>query len=216
MSYRRLTKPERLLFINDAIQIILRDPVLSDAFATVGYTPQRLSEASLLEERARTLWYRRQVEYGIRLESTGAMLELERFVATNLRKDRQLARVVLDASPGLYEKLRLNGAIERKRDRMVLQALHFYGESINMVDIQSQLAGVGLSLEVLQERQGSVSSLNEAMQRQQHQSGEAIIATKESQDAMDVLDRWVLQFLAIARAIFKEDEEQLHKLGMPL
>ena len=216
MSYRNLSIPERLLFSKDTIQIVLSDPMLTQAFAEVGYTSERFSDALVVQKRASGYWMTQQVEYGERLKATSIARELYRSVIKRLRNDRRIVQIALENSPGLFEQLRMARAIESKRDRAVLQALHFYNEAIEMTEIHDHLAAMGLHVEVLQERYNQVIALNEALQRQQHQRGQAIVMTQQRREVMESLDKWVIQFLAIARAIFKEDAEQMKKLGLPL
>ena len=213
MNYKKLSIPERLGTIKDAIMVVQSDLELAEAFADVGYSPERLSEGLDLEEAARAYWMTQQVEYGTRLEATGAFRAQSRAVTRAFRKDRALAKLTLQNLPGLYEKLRLNENVERRRDRLSLQMQHFYTEALNQPDVLALLAEVNLTQEVLQARLDAVTSLNVTIQNQLRQTGQAIATTSQRRAAMDELDTWASQFFAIARAIFKENPGQMEKLG---
>ena len=68
--------------------------------------------------------------------------------------------------------------------------------------------------EVLTARLADVESLASAMQEQQVRRAEAKIATRKRREAMQELDVWMAQFIAIARQAFRNDKEQLDKLGI--
>ncbi|MBX2822040.1 MAG: hypothetical protein KTR29_20270 [Rhodothermaceae bacterium] len=216
MNYKQLSIPERLGFIKDAIMVVQSDAVLTEAFADVGYSADRLSEGLGLEDAARAFWMTQQVEYGTRIEATGEVNAKYRQVVRVLRKDRAFAKLVLEEVPGLFEKLRLNEQTETIRDRLVLQAQHFYSEAMKQPDVLDRFADVSLTADVLQARLAEVNVLNQAIQAQQRQTGQAIAMTSQRRAAMTRLDDWALQFITIARAVLKNDPGQLEKLGVPI
>ena len=83
-------------------------------------------------------------------------------------------------------------------------------------DVLDRFAAVNLTVDVLQTRLDEVNVLNEAIQVQQRQTGQAIAMTSQRRAAMTQLDDWALQFIAIARAVLKNDPGQLEKLGVPI
>ena len=214
MNYKKLSVTDRLAFSKDAIEVVLKDSTLRIAFDELGYTRDRLSTGLALEGSARALWMKQQVEYGTRVAATDSVKSKYQEVVRSFGKNRVLARLVLRDNPGLSEKLRLNGRIDRKRERLVLQAQHFYIESMKQPDILDRFQEVGLTKEVLQDCLDEVYALSAYMQYQQRQMGHAKATTEERRVAMDELDKWVLQFLAIARARFKYDPGQLEKMGI--
>ena len=216
MNYKQLSIPERLGFIKDAIMVVQSDPILTEAFSDVGYSADRLSVGLGLEDAARAFWMTQQVEYGTRIEATGEVNAKYRQVIDELRKDRAFAKLVLEELPGLFEKLRLNEQTERRKDRLILQAQHFYSEAMKQPGVLDRFAAVNLTVDVLQTRLDEVNVLNQVIQVQQRQTGQAIAMTSQRRAAMTQLDDWALQFIAIARAVLKNDPGQLEKLGVPI
>ena len=204
--------PERLTFSRESIQIVQNDPVLSQLFAENGYPAERLSQGLTYQEAARDLQIDQQVEYGNRIEATDEVVTLYQAVRKDLGQLRTLARFALERTPGLYEQLNLRGAVKFNRTELLQQGRHFYQEVRTNEDALTALAGFGITLERLDEATARLDALAAAMQQQQLQRGEAILATQRRQQAMRRLDDWMIQFVFVAKRILKDDPKQLEKL----
>ena len=213
--YSKLSTLERLSFSEEAIAIAQSDPVLKDVFAEEGFTEDRFKVGLSKQQAALGLQIDQQIEYSSRLEATGKLGALFEKVRSSFIDDRNIAKIALQRSPGLFERLKLIGRAEQKREFLLQRVRHFYQEILADENVSGILAGYSLTAEVLQSRQQDIDALVLAMQEQQRQTAEAQLATRRRRVAMADLDDWMYRFLFIAKRVFKNDPKQLEKLGIP-
>ena len=214
--YSRLTPRERLSFSEEAITIAQSDPVLSEAFAEEGFTEARFQAGLAKQQIALDLQISQDVEYGIRLAATGALDALFVKVRNAFIADRGIAKIALQRSPGLFERLNMVGPAERKREFLLQQVRHFYQEVLADQDVVTILSQYSLTPDVLENRRQDIAALVIAMREQQRQFAEAQLATRRRRTAMADLDDWMYKFVFIAKRVFKNDPKQLEKLGIPV
>ncbi|MEZ4622707.1 MAG: hypothetical protein R2867_45410 [Caldilineaceae bacterium] len=86
-------------------------------------------------------------------------------------------------------------------------------KSLQNNQIQNRLATVGLTAELLQAGQEQVTALLTAKSQQTQRVGNARQRTKERNQAVKTLRRWLRDFVEIARIAFAGDPPLLAKLG---
>ena len=216
MSFALLSRPKRLVFIREAIRIVETDPVISAAMAAKGYNPERLAEGLALQANVETLTQAREVNYGSGIEATGIVAELEKEIRGFYSSHRKLARVAFKGQRGQYQKLVLVKAFPKTRESLIQSARHFYTQVVEQADLLAGVTPYGLTGEIAEERLAGIANLEAAMQAQQVKRAEAEVMTRKRQEAIDAFDAWSLEFLGIARLVFKKDRAQLKKLGLPI
>ena len=214
MNYTKLNLSQKIHFTGEALSIASGDPELTTVLEGFGYTAERLAEGRALQDTVRSLDAVQQVEYGARIASTARVDQLFQRVLEAYRNDRSIARVVLRGLPGLTDQLRLRGRVPVRRDSVLRSTRHFYQELQNNAEIQALLAPSGFTTDMAEARLADVETLAVAMEVQQIQRAESLIATQRRQEAMAALDDWMAQFIGVARQAFRSDRKQLEKLGI--
>ena len=96
----------------------------------------------------------------------------------------------------------------------VAQAKRFYANALGNADTLAGLARFGITQEQLEAAQASLDEVEVASAAKQREMGEAQKATQTRDAAVDALEDWMSDFIAIARIAFEEDAQQLEKLGI--
>lgn len=214
MNYSKLNLTQKLTFIEEAITIALNDTALSETLAQFGMTQDHLSNGLSLREQLGVLDQSQQAEFGKRVRMTSRVDELYERVSSALRKDRAIVLAVLRDTRGVDNQLGLKGRLRRSREGLLRQSRNFYNEVLADADLKTLLEPYNFTEETILERLIDVESFANVMMDQQVQRAESLIATRKREDAMAQLDSWTAQFLGIARQAFREDREQLTKLGI--
>ena len=216
MSYVDLTIIERLALSREAIGIVQNDEVLQERLAARGYTAVVLSDGLQKQEEAFRQHQHRQVVFGDGIAATAEVEKLEQVVRGVLNGHRRIAQIALQNQAGFYQQLRLAQPLGTKRTVLVSRAQHFYQQILDLPAMQALLDPLDLTVEAVTAHKARVDALEAAMQEQQHRRAEAEVKTRQRREAMAALDAWMLEFLGVARLVFKREPKQLKKLGLPV
>ena len=212
MMYTRLSTLKRLTLAQIAIGNAIKDPVLCKKLKEEGYDEKRLQVGLGKVERAQQLHSSQHVEYAFRLSATGELKQVHKAMRKAFVHDRNVARMALEPTPGLYERLSLKGRVSNKREFFLHQMRHFYRQVQASEDVREAVEKYTLTPEVIAARMEQVEAFAAAMKKQQVQRGEAQVATRRRHEAMADLDNWMVQFLFVAKRVFKNEPKQLDKL----
>jgi len=213
MNYKRLSVQKRLISSKEAILTVLEDPSLSERLAGKGYPAEELAVGLSLQDEALKLYQTRIVEYGTGVVSTETLNELSKSVRSFAVSHRNIARRALQDSPGLLDKLRLRQTLSVQRDVMLMQIRHFYTEIFGLPEVLEEVAPYGIMANVVEARLADVDALEAAMKEQQQRRAEAQELTVKRNQAIADLDNWTVEFLGTVRLTFRNQREQLNKLG---
>jgi len=212
MMYTRLSTLKRLTLAQIAIGNAINDPVLCKKLEEEGYDKKRLHVGLSKVERAQQLHSSQHVEYATRLSATGELKQVHKAMRKAFVHDRNVARMALEPMPGLNERLGLKGRVSNKREFFLHQMRHFYRQIQASEDVREAIERYTLTPQVITVRIEQVEAFAAAMKKQQVQSGEAQVATRRRREAMADLDNWMVQFLFVAKRVFKNEPKQLDKL----
>ena len=123
-------------------------------------------------------------------------------------------RVAFKKEPGVATKLALNGRRKESFSGWLEQANLFYDNALANPDILNGLAKFGITEEKLQAGKTQVEELAALNAAQEKEKGEAQQATKTRDEALDALDDWLEDFLAIAEVALADKPQFLEALGV--
>ena len=164
-----------------------------------GYDAARVAVGQALYETALSAQVAQKQEYG---EQYAATYEFDAAWKTANQTYTQLvkiARVAFKGNPNAATALGISGKRKPSYSGWLDQAQQFYLSALENPDFQAALAQFGVTLEKLQAGKFLVEAVTAAKQSKEIETGEAQQATKIRDAALDGLDDWMSDFVAIAR-----------------
>ena len=211
---RDQTNDSKLLFAQNAIANALAIKEVSTLLAQFGYTSTRIKEGEALYETAKELQAKQIKEYGEQYEATN-ILQLARAMANKTYIVHvKIARIALRNNPETNASLQLMGSRKNSLSGWLKQANAFYTNALNTPKVLASLAKFNINKKQLEEGKALVSKLESSFNAQLKEKGEAQVATKERDAAMDELQDWMSDFVAIARIALASEPQLLEMLGI--
>ncbi len=205
---------DRLLAAQVAIHNALDDESLQGYLADFGYTQAKLEAGKALYETALAAQQTQQSEYGDQYDATDNVNRLWEEANKVYMRYVKVARIALRDWRGALSKLDLHGQRKRAIAGWIIQARQFYGSLLADADMMASMAEFGTTQAKLEAGKAQVDGVEEAHRIQGKERGEAQIATQARDAAMDALDQWVSDFIAIARLALEDEPQALEKLGI--
>ena len=213
--YSEKSTAERLVQAEEAIVIGQNNPELSEVFAGQGYSETEFNKGAQLVASVREADTLQREQLGNQIVATATANKAYRLLRRSFDADRKVVRIVLEEQPEYVEVLRLSERTSRRREDFILQARHFYEKVMEHAEVMTLLANrYNITPEVLVARRQEISDLEEALIEQQYLIGLTREVIRQRQEAVASLDVWMRRFIAVARIAFKNDVSQLQKLGI--
>ena len=214
-----MTKPTRslaarLLAAQVAIDNAISDNEVKTLITEFGYDDTRLNEGKALLDRANQLQQAQQKEYGDQFEATGSLNDVWDKAEKEYMRFVKVARIVFKTEHALYQKLDLGGHRKRTLSGWVAQAKQFYLNALSDTTVLEKMAAYGMTQAKIETGKTLLEETETANAAQKKEKGEAQQATLERDNAVDNLEDWFSDFIAIARIALEEKPQLLEKLGI--
>lgn len=204
----------KLLFAQNAIQNALNTEAIKTVLAEFGYDEAKLNEGLALCATATDLHQKQKKEYGDQFAATDG-LHIARATANKpYMRHVKLARVALKKDRGAYESLQLSGGRKTSNSGWLQQAKTFYANALSSPEILEKLTPLSMNEQVLQTAQQQVIDVEGKYNSQLKEKGEAQAATQVRDDAFEVLQEWMHDFMTIARIALEDQTQLLEVLGV--
>jgi hypothetical protein len=187
---------------------------IQEPLAAFGYTPEVIQQGAALYDRAQATVQQQKAEYGDQIGATAALAEAWKTTKATYIPHAQVARVALKNNPGAIAQLALNGRRKQSFSGWLEQANVFYDNALGNPDTIAALAKFGITTEKLQAGKAQVKELEALNAAQEKEKGEAQQATQTRDEALDALDDWLEDFLAIAEVALADKPQLLEALGV--
>ncbi len=204
----------RLLFAQNAITNAINYTEVKNLLTEFGYTDKRLQEGRQLYEKANELQVKQQKEYGDQFAATDALNAAKASANRQYVNHLKLARIALSKDRGAEESLQLRGDRKRTLSGWLKQSRAFYANALASDEVLAALGRFGITSEKLTAVQQEVSGVEQALNRQLQEKGEAQAATQERDEAFDALQEWMSDFIAVARIALEGQPQYLEVLGV--
>ena len=205
---------ELLLKADLGINNALSHPQVAGLLNNFGYTPEKLSTGKELLDQAQDLHQQQAKEYGEQLAASNE-LQLKRSTAHHTYINYlTIARIAFKDEPGMWTRLQLQGKRKRTYAGWIGQTKLFYTNLLADEAALSQMAAFGQTAENLQEGLALVEGVEQQMAVQKRETGESQEATKSRDQAVDFLQDWYSDFIAIARIALQSKPQFLEMLGI--
>lgn len=205
---------ERLLAAQVAIDNALSDSEVKSLLAVFGYDEARLNAGKALLESANRLQQTQQKEYGDQFEATGALKEVWEKADKDYMRFVKVARIALKSEYALYQKLALSGRRKKTLSGWIGQAKQFYLNTLADTAVLDKMAAFGMTQAKLEAGKALLEQTEAANAAQEKEKGEAQQATLERDNAVEQLEEWLSDFIAIARIALEEKPQLLEQLGI--
>lgn len=211
---RNQSNDSKLLFAQNAIANALAIKEISTPLAQFGYNSTRIKEGEDLYNTAKDLQTKQVKEYGEQYEATN-VLYLSRAMANKTYMVHvKIARIALRNNQETNASLQLTGNRKDSLSGWLRQANAFYTNALNTPKVITALAKFGIDKKKLEDGNALVGKLESSFNAQLKEKGEAQIATQAHDKAMDELQEWVSDFIAIARIALASEPQLLEMLGI--
>ena len=190
------------------------DSDLAGPLAEFGYDAERLAAGWGLYETAAAAQQRFTQEYGEQFAASDAFTTAQEVAQANYMRYVKVARVALKDERGAAAKLALDGPRKRSLAGWLAQARQFYANAQADAEVLAALGQFGVTAEKLAAGQAQVDAVEALAAAQKKETGEAQQATQKRDGALEALDGWMSDFVAIARIALEENPQWLEKMGV--
>ena len=205
---------DRLTASYAAITNALNSEPILETLSQWGYGKEELDRGMAYHDAAQEIHEQHAVEYAEQLEATDRKHERWQAAAKLYMRYLKLARVVFPDDRPVRTALGLDGARSQDVAGWLALARQFYTNALGDEAIMEALGRFNITREKLTEGLTLVDDLEAAHANQMKETGEAQQATQARQERFDALDRWMSDFLGVARVIFEDEPQTLEALGI--
>ncbi len=203
-----------LMNSNTAISNASVDPKVYKALSLYGYTAERLQEGKLLLDKAEALCTRQVQKYGDKLGASQVMKVARQKVSAAYVPHVKIARIAMKNNKGAFQALELNGKRKRANAARLAQAKTFYTNAIANENYKTALADFGITEDKLEAALNLIKEAENARANYLKAKGEVQNATAKRNLAIESLEEWMSDFIAIARIALEGQSQMLEILGV--
>lgn len=197
-----------------AIDNALTNEQILAALSNFGYTAERIQQGKALYTKALNAQTTQQMEAGEQKSAT-AELEANRAVAhTTYMRFVKIARVAFKRNAGIATQLDLGGDRKRSLAGWLAQANQFYTNALANPAVLEGLGNFGITQKKLQAGLAEVNAVETSNLTQEKEKGDAQAATQTRDKALDALQEWLSDYLAIAKVALEDNPQLLEALGV--
>jgi hypothetical protein len=214
MAKPKRSLAERLLAAQVAIDNAMTDEEVKTLIAAFGYDETRMNTGKALLNTVNQLQQTQQKEYGDQFQATDALNGLLMQADAEYMRFIKISRVALKSEHALVQKLALNGRRKKSFSGWIAQAKQFYLNALSDPAVIEKLGGYGMTQEKLEAGKALLEQTETANATQKKEKGEAQQATLDRDKALDELEEWLGDFIAITRIALEDKPQLLEKLGI--
>ena len=205
---------DRLLAANVALENTLADSEILGLLTEFGYDAAKINAGKVLYNSAQDKFQQQKTEYGEQYAASEEMQTKWNEAYAVYMKHVKVARVALQSNYGAFLKLGLEGARKRTLSGWLVQARQFYSNAQGDTNIQNELVVFGITEAKLQEGKQLTDEVEAANAAHKKEKGEAQQSTLDRDNALDVLEDWLSDLIAIARIALEDRPQLLEKMGI--
>ncbi|MGB5913954.1 MAG: hypothetical protein WBG63_03760 [Phormidesmis sp.] len=197
-----------------AIENALNNPKVLAYLSDFGYTSARIQQGKKLYNIAAAAQLAQATEAGEQISTTATLNEAWEIAKKTYIRFVKVARVAFKRDSGVSTQLDLSGSRKRTLSGWMAQATQFHKNALANKEILKALAEFGITKQKLEAGLKEVDALESANLMQEKEKGEAQAATQTRDAALDELQDWLSDYLAIAKVALEEDPQLLEGLGV--
>ncbi len=199
MSYSNLSIEGKLAASQQALANAANNPEIAALLAGFGYDAARIAAGQALYDTAQAAQVAQKQEYGEQYAASQAFETAWKTANETYMQLVKVARVAFSTDPNAATALGIAGRRKPTYPGWLEQAQQFYLTALENAAFQTELARFGVTLEKLQAGKALVDAVVAAKQAQGSETAEAQAATQTRDNALEALDAWMSDFIAIAK-----------------
>lgn len=197
-----------------ALTNALAEGELLSALSQFGYDEARLQQGKGLYESALAVWQSQQQKQSRRQAATATYNQADAAASHAYMRGVKLCRTLYWDDAVTYRALGLSGNRKKGFAAKVAQMRLFYTTALGSPEILTTLTSYGFSGSQLQADLALVAALESARSQREVESGIVQDATQSREQAITALERWMREFVTIARLALEENPQRLEMLGL--
>jgi len=197
-----------------AIDNALNNPTILGYLADFGYTSAKIQQGKKLYDVAAAAQLTQQKEAGEQVSATTEVNDAWETAKKTYSRMIKIARVAFKRNSGVAVQLDLNGNRKKSLSGWLAQANQFYQNALGDKAILAELKEFGTTEQKLKAGLAELAVIEQANLVQEKEKGEAQAATQTRDKALDELQDWLSDYLAIAKVALEEDPQLLEGLGV--
>ncbi|MGK7930985.1 MAG: hypothetical protein AB4041_06080 [Microcystaceae cyanobacterium] len=179
-----------------------------------GYTPEKIKQGKTLYETALKAQQKQRQEYGEQMGATESFNQLWTQAKESYMRCLKIARIAFKKDVAITTSLGLNGTRKQSFSGWLSQANQFFENALTNPQVLAGLAEYNITKAKLQAAQADTKAVETASLIQEKEKGDAQNATKIRDKALDELNDWLSDFIAIARIALESEPQLLESLGI--
>jgi hypothetical protein len=196
--------------INNALAI----PKIQAYLKEYGYPPEKIQQGKTLYETALESQQQQRKKYGEQISATQAFNELWTTAKESYMRYLKIARIAFKNETGIITELALNGIRKQTFSGWLSQANQFFENALNNPQVLVELKEYGITKAKLKAAQADTKAVEAASLLQEKKKGNAQNATQIRDQAIEELNDWLKDFMAIARIALEPEPQLLESLGI--
>ncbi|MEL6899991.1 MAG: hypothetical protein AAFP07_03495 [Cyanobacteria bacterium J06606_4] len=204
-------------FLSDAqlaIDNSLNNPQILAAVKDFGYSTERLNQGKALYNALAAAQLEKSSESGEQISASEAVQAQWDIAKKSYMRLVKVARVALKKEGGAISQLALSGKRKESLSGWLSQANQFYQNALSSPAILKALKEFGITDKKLKAGLKEVEAVEAANLAQEKEKGEAQAATQKRDAALDAMQDWLSDYLAIAKVALEEEPQLLEGLGV--
>lgn len=205
---------ERLESYRIAFENSSHQPVIKAQVALFGYTEEKLDEGWQLFQSTQKVWQSNQQEDTETSDAYRTFDRLFKEQEASYSFDRKKLKAAFIWEPGALKKLGVTG----EKPRAYLEVMDLmrvcYSTLQNDSSLQNKAAQMHISTEYINESLARIEAIQQARTNYLRETTESQAATELKDQAFAKLDRWMREYLAVARIALEEQPQLLEALGL--
>lgn len=208
------TIPSQLNAAQLMITNTLANPTIQERVAARGYTTQEMAEGQRLYDAASQAVDAQAAAAGAQRLATERVRTAEQQARAHYQGLAQTVRAVFPRNAPQRKSLEITGATPDDTAAFITAATTMFNNALAIADIASVLAKYGYDTTTLDSERDSIAAFKQATQAQAQAKSAAKQATRAQMEALAALQRWVAQYVKIAKIALRAQPELLKALGV--
>lgn len=189
-------------------------PLIKSLLASFGYTDEKLDEGWLLYQDTHRVWLDKKREDVETSESYNQFKALFDALEQQYIMDRKKLKVAFMWAPEVLKKLNVNGERPQAYLELMDSMQVCYATLNSDLSLQTKVAHMQLTPEHISASLARLEAIAQARSLYLRENSESQAATELKDQAFAKLDRWMREYLAVARIALEEQPQLLEALGL--
>ena len=203
-------------FLNDARVALTNaqsDTVVQTSLAAYGYDAAKLAVGSALLAEAELLTQQQAVHYGHQFAASEAITKARGEANVVYMRSLKVARVAFEEDVQASASLFLEGNRKQSVGGWLHQTMTFYTNLLADPRLIAAMAEYGYTEAKLTAEQALIMAVHTMNAAQEREKGDAQVATKARDKALQQLSKWLSKFRKIAAVALEAEPQKLEALG---